>query len=231
MSRIAKENKIWFVAFGIVVAIILVFMGWQRLEAQGAPPPPMPPMPGGGPGGMPGAPSAMPMPGGAPAMPGVAAPSEMGASQPAVAASAPTPSAPVVSLSSVMPGAVKVQKTKNWDGRVTEMLRFKYQLTPGRVLTVHLPGAYKSQKMTKEAWSTLFQVFSMDYEAKQASRESLPEVSAEQMSALMATIGQGSSSSSALSPAAPAMSSARTGLPMMGGAGLPPMPMALPGMP
>ena len=125
-------------------------------------------------------------------------------------------------------------KIKNWDGMVTELLRFKYKTLDGKVITVHLPVVYKEEQKTKAAWDTLFRVFAMDYEAQldAMERENPPDVSA-YMGQLMAEIrGQVPGTGFDLAAVAPALRAqdyARSQLPAMG-MQLPPMPTALPGM-
>ena len=78
-----------------------------------------------------------------------------------------TTAGPTLQIGAVMPSGVKAMNIKNWDGTVTTVLRFKYKTIDNKVITVHLPGTYKTEKMTREAWDTLFQCFGMDLEAQQ----------------------------------------------------------------
>ncbi|HUV03920.1 MAG TPA: hypothetical protein VMX94_02305 [Armatimonadota bacterium] len=160
--------------------------------------------------------------------PGVAQPS------PAPGVAALTPSGePTLTLSSVLPKAVKVMKVKNWDGQVTELLRFKYKTMDNRVITAHLPGVYRKETMPRAAWDTLFQVFAMDREARLAviERNTPPDLSSymqEFMAEISGEVREGMFGSP--SPAAAALGYARSNLPSMG-VQLPPMPPALIGMP
>lgn len=153
MSRTVKRHRFWLIPVCIVVAGIMSLYGWQQLNAQ---------TPGGeirGESGLPtGAPGSVP-----PGAPGV--PGDPNAPAPAPMAP-PAPSAPTIELASVLPTGVKAMNIKNWDGQVTSILRFKYKILDDRVITVHLPALYKKEKMTRDAWDTLFQCFGMDVEAR-----------------------------------------------------------------
>ncbi|MGB9587702.1 MAG: hypothetical protein ACPL7O_05925 [Armatimonadota bacterium] len=204
MSRFLLSSKLWLVALAVFVAGAGSVFFWQQLHAQ--------------------SPGTMPSPTGV-TTPGAA---------PGVATSATTPqqstqsTEPTVPLRSVLPSGVKVMKVKNWDGHVTELLRFKYKTIDGRTITVHLPSSYKSQQMTKAGWDTLFQVFSMDKEAALEEREKKriqsipPELIAQYASELasaarnMANQLDQYAQSNTSNPAAGAMDLARSSLPSMG---------------
>lgn len=151
MARIVKKHKLWLIPVCLLVTVGVLLCGWQ-LYAQGMMPPPS----GGAaspiPPGMQGA-------GGVPADPGVAGTTS-------AAPAAIVPSEPTFELKSVLPTGVRVMSIKNWDGKIIQLLRFKYKLPDGRVITVHLPSIYKKEKnYTKAAWETCFQAYSMDREA------------------------------------------------------------------
>lgn len=222
MSRTVEKHKFVLIPICLLFAITGLFYGLRRLEAQ--PPPETPPMEA----GIPGAP-------GAPA-PGVAgAPGAPGAPAPAGDAAAPAPAAPsepTFGLSSVLPAGVKSMKIKNWDGTVTEFLRFKYRTMDGSVITVHLPAVYKKEKRTRASWDTLFRVFAMDEEARidAAERNRPPDVSAymnQFMAEFRGEVPEGTTE--AQHALGQAMDFARSNIPSMG-MELPPMPTALPGM-
>lgn len=151
MSRTVKRHRSWLIPVCIVVAGIMSLYGWQQLNAQ---PPAQPGVPGGPPlPGDPNAPTA-----------GAVAP--------------PPPPEPTIELNSVLPTGVKAMNIKNWDGQVTSILRFKYKTLDDRIITVHLPGSYKAEKMTRDGWDTLFQCFGMDVEAQMeaSNRNQLADV-------------------------------------------------------
>ena len=75
-------------------------------------------------------------------------------------------SGPIIEIAAVLPTGVTAMNIKNWDGTITTVLRFKYKTIDNKVITVHLPGTYRKEKMTREAWDTLFQCFGMDVEAQ-----------------------------------------------------------------
>lgn len=227
MAQAAKSKKVWLVALSIVAVGLGLFYGWQQTFAQGGNPPPPPEL---GP-----APQVAPSGGvmGPPKAPGL---------QDGTSSAPPTrtPSSErLCSLKSMLPSGVSVLKEKNWDGTVTELLRFKYKTMDGGTITVHLPAVYKKEKMTKAAWNTLFMVFGMDYERQlEALEKKLPTLTGD-MRDLMRLLNQLSTAvepafrpgiSSATSPLAPAMDYARSRLPSVGAGSLilPPM---LPGMP
>jgi len=203
-----EKHKLWLIPLCFLMAGIASICCWQQLQAQA--PMPTGPVPGvAGPPGTPGAP---------------------GAALTAVPA-APQPSEPTFGIGSVLPKAVKVMRIKNWDGQVTELLRFKYKTMDNRVITVHLPAVYKKEKMTRAGWDTLFCVFAMDQEAQidAIERNRPPDVSAymgEFMAEIRGEVPEGTYSS----PADKAAGIARSGLPSMG-MQLPPMPLPLIGMP
>lgn len=204
MSRAVKKHRFWLIPLCMLIAGIISFYGWQQLHAQDMAQPP-------GVAGVPGVPGA----------PGVVAPP-----------APPTPSEPTLALSSVLPGGAKTTKTKNWDGTVTEFVRFKYKTLDERTLTVVLPATYKKEKMSKAAWDTLFQVFAMDYEyqLEAIEKNSVPDVSAfigELMKEIQGQIPAGTFSSP--SPASQAMEFARRNLPSIYGGSIA-LPPLLPGM-
>lgn len=163
----------------------------------------------------------------APATPG--APGAPGAA-PTAAPMALQPGELTFSLSTVLPKAVKVMRIKNWDGQVTELLRFKYKTMDNKVITVHLPGVYRKEKMTKASWDTLFRVFAMDLEVELEAieRNRPPDMSA-YMAKFMAEVRGATPEGAYGNPAAGAMGYARSSLPSMG-VQLPPMPPPLIGM-
>ena len=97
-------------------------------------------------------------------------PGTVGAPGTPAAPAAAAPSGPTIAVSAVMPAGVKAMNVKNWDGTVTSILRFKYKTMDDKVITVHLPSSYKNEKMTREAWDTLFQCFGMDVEAQMEAK-------------------------------------------------------------
>jgi len=160
--------KIWVIAGCAILVGLAILIGWQHIYAQGPPQPVEEPPPG---AAQPGAPPPAPSPSPAPGAPSTGAPA---------ASTAPSsPPEPTFGLQSVASG-IKVMRIKNWDGTVTEMLRFKYRTMSGNVITVHLPAVYKSDKRTRAGWETLFMCYSMDYEAflDQLERNKPPDVSA-----------------------------------------------------
>ncbi|MHB0998657.1 MAG: hypothetical protein ACYC27_05370 [Armatimonadota bacterium] len=154
MSRILTPRRSGIIILCLILTGIGIFFGRQKLSAQSVPSPMMMP---GAPGGAGGAGAGLTMP---PGMPGMG-----GQSQTAAPAAPAAPTGPVFTISKIARG-IQAKTVKNWDGSKTKVLRFKYQLEPKRVITVHLPEALAKEKRTKEGWATLFQVFSMDYEAK-----------------------------------------------------------------
>jgi hypothetical protein len=147
MSKNSTQRIAAVISLCLIFAVIGVFFGLRQLNAQGA-----------SPGGM-----MMPM-----MMPGMGGMSGGSQSSSAVTESAPT--APLISITSVVRG-IQTKNTRNWDGTVTTMLRFKYQLSPKQTLTVYLPKALVIDekgavvKRTRNGWEALFQSFSMDKEA------------------------------------------------------------------
>jgi len=101
----------------------------------------------------------------------------------------PTPAEPVYDLKGVVASGIKAMNVKNWDGTVTDMLRFKYKSMSGRTMTIHLPGVYKDERRTRAGWNTLFTCYAMDYEAMldEIAKNKPPDVSAF-MSEFMAEI-------------------------------------------
>jgi hypothetical protein len=151
----------------------------------------------------------------------------------------------VLSLSGIVTGKIGMMNIKNWDGTVTQLLRFKYPLSKGRLITVQLPAAYKIEKRTKNSWETLFQVYAMDYESMldaKAAREQ--EMAMSDVGEALASIMGGSAPSGLSQLGQAAGMPSLTGAPpgsgglmlnglgstVPGGFSLPPMPMALPGM-
>jgi hypothetical protein len=205
MSWLSIKNKIWIVALALFVAGAGAVFFWQQLQAQ--------------------SPTASPSPGPATALSDVATPGTPPTTAPSPAAPPATvqSSEPTVPLRAVLPSNVKVLRIKNWDGRVIEMLRFKYKTLDGRVITVHLPASYKSQQMTKAGWDTLFQVFSMDKEAaleereKRQSQSISPELMAQFVNEARNAASQFTPpSEGTTNPASGALDFARTSLPSTG---------------
>ena len=235
MARTVKRHKLWLIPLSILIAAAALLYGWQQLQAQdmsAGPPGAMPgPMAGGpsaampGPSGIAGAPAAGGMP---------------GAATGAASSMAAAPSEPTFPISSVLPPKVKTMNIKNWDGTLTQLLRFKYKIADGRTVTVHLPVVYKEEKMTKAGWETLFQVFSMDQEARLDAIEKYNSVDVSAYADNVTAAIRGESPGNALggltsmnpsaAAGAAAMDVARTSLPSMG-MQLPPMPPPLIGMP
>ena len=165
MSAMMSKHKLWLIPICVVVIGAALFLCWQQLHAQNpmSPAPPAPAAPG-------------PTPAGTPAVP---------PSVPAAEPAPPPAEEPLLMLNAMVPGGIKVMRIKNWDGAVTEMLRFKYKTSSGFVSTVHLPGVYKSEKRTKAGWYTLFQVFAMDREAQiDAFEKVLPEMTRQMQQAM-----------------------------------------------
>ena len=211
MSRAVIKHKSWLIPLCLLAAAIASLYGWQQLQAQNV-------APGmeGAPPGVAGPPVAPPTPGAPGAVPAPVAP----------------PAEPTCTLSSVLPSGVRSMKIKNWDGTVTELLRFKYKTMDHRLITVHLPAIFKKEQKTKAGWDTLFQVFGMDYEARvdAIQRNQPPDLSAF-MGQLMAEI-QGQvplALPGGSSPAAQAMDYARSNLPSIYGGSVT-LPPLLPGM-
>jgi hypothetical protein len=153
---------------------------------------------------------------------------------PTTPAVATAPTSPAIAIGAVMPSGVKAMNIKNWDGTVTTILRFKYKTIDNKVITVHLPGAYKTQTMTREAWDTLFQCFGMDVEAQldiksQKQMEQLGDMIGQAvMQAMPQGDGSPSDSSMGYNPGMQAFDYAKAhGNTSMGAISLPPM---LPGM-
>lgn len=128
----------------------------------------------------------VPSPMGSTTMPGMGAPMMMGgmpgmmggSSQSGGGSAESAPTEPKVKFNSLVRGA-QTQNIKNWDGTITPMLRFKYKLSPSRVLTVHMPKSLMSQDRTKNGWEALFQSYDMTMEAKidAAIKDNPPAVS------------------------------------------------------
>ena len=159
--------------------------------------------------------------GGAPGIP---------AAQPGMAA-ALTATDPTMPLSAVMQNPT-ISKTKNWDGTVTEFMKFKYKNLDNRVLAVLLPATYKNEKMTRAGWDTLFQVFDMGYEYQLEAIENakVPDISAFQsqfMQEIRGMVPEGTYSNP--NPAAGAMESLKMSIPSLWG-GTIDLPPLLPGM-
>ena len=142
MSKRSTQRIAVVISLCSIFAVIGVFFGLRQLNAQGA-----------SPGGM-----MMPM------MPGMPGMTGMGGSQSSSPVTETAPTAPLVSINSVVRG-IQTKNIKNWDGTVTSMLRFKYQLSPKQTLTVYLPKSLTTEKRTKNGWEALFQAFAMDKEA------------------------------------------------------------------
>ncbi|MDI6828074.1 MAG: hypothetical protein QME62_06280 [Armatimonadota bacterium] len=214
LSKIGKHYFL-LIPLCLLLSGLGVFVYWQQTSAQNPPvetPPPNQAQ--SSVTGVPGDSSAQP----------VAAPS----------VPPPTPTEPVYDLKGVVASGIKVIKIKNWDGTITEMLRFKYKSMDGRIMTIHLPAVYKNEKRTRAGWNTLFTCYAMDYEAMldQIERNKPPDVSAF-MSQLMAEIsGQVPEGTFTKTPAGveEAMDMARTYLPSMG-IGEISLPPLSPGMP
>lgn len=204
MSRFLSQNRLWLIALAVFIAGAGSVFFWQQLQAQSPSPTPSP--------------TGVTTPG---ATPGAVAPAT-------TPEQAPQSTEPTVPLRAVLPSGVKVIKVKNWDGHVTELLRFKYKTIDGRTITVHLPSTYKSQQMTKTGWDTLFQVFSMDKEASLEEREKKqvqsisPELMAQYASELASAARNVANQldqyaqANTSNPAAGAMDFARSSLPSMG---------------
>lgn len=157
MSHVVKKHKFWLIPLCVLAAAAVFLYGWQQLNAQDMPQPPAP--------------------AGVAGSPGVAG-------APPASGTGPDPLSPSyepsLSLDSVVPTGIRVTKTKNWDGTVTEFLSFKYKTLDNRFMSVLLPATYKTEKRTRAAWDTLFQVFAMDYEyqLEAIEKERVPDVSA-----------------------------------------------------
>ncbi|MHB1458066.1 MAG: hypothetical protein ACYC0V_14245 [Armatimonadota bacterium] len=178
MSSKSTQRIAVVISLCLIFVVIGIFFAIRQLNAQGggapgagmmAPPAGVSMTPPGG-GGKAG-PSGMMMPpnmpgmsggGGMMGMPGM--PGMGGGSQSGTPAAESAPTGPMLTLSKVARG-IQTKSVKNWDGRVTPMLRFKYKLASKQVLTVHLPKAVAAEKHTKEGWEAVFQSFSMDKEA------------------------------------------------------------------
>lgn len=79
-----------------------------------------------------------------------------------------------LTLGTMITTSTKSVKVKIWDGSVLELIRFKYKTLDGRYITVDLPGAYRTEKMNKSAWDTLFANFAMDEELLIDKRDKNP---------------------------------------------------------
>lgn len=239
MSQAVRNHKVWLIPVCLAVAAVGLLYGWQQLHAQG-----MGPQGAGAP--VPADPYSTPGQYGAPGMPGAApmgAPGAVGMTGAGMAVAPVTvPSEPTIELKSMLPAGVKVIKVKNWDGSVTEFLRFKHKTLDRKVITVHLPATYKKEKMTRAGWDTAFQVYAMDCEARLDAREKNWGINPWQtgdgerlVAQFMSRVGAGVPSTfsagdyAQTNPAAAAADYARSSLPSMG-MQLPPMPPALPGM-
>lgn len=153
------------------------------------------------------------MPGMMPGMQGMGGASASGAG----AAADSGPKEPTVPFSAVVASGVRVQNVKNPGGKPSQFLRFKYRTLANQMVTVVMPAELKSQKLSRNGWNTLFQVFSMDYEAKMATiAKNLPDDAAS------------SGSTPGGMPGMPGMMPGMGGMPGMPGMGgmplLPPMP-------
>lgn len=137
MSRIMMGRKTWLIPLCILMAGMASLYGWQQLNAQDSAP---------GVAASAGTPDGTPAAGAAPG-----------------AAGAPGDAA--LTLNAVVPGNIKIMSIKNWDGKSTNLLRFKYRTLDKRVITVHLPASYKTDKKSRDGWDTLFQCYAMDVEA------------------------------------------------------------------
>ena len=159
MSSKSTQRIAAVISLCLIFAVIGVFFGLRQLNAQGTGgmnvPPGVSMMPPGGAGGGTGG---MMIPN----MPGMGG--GMGGSQSTSAVTESAPTAPVISLNKIARG-IQTKSVRNWDGRLTPMLRFKYQLASKRVLTVYLPKVLAAEKHTKAGWEAVFQSFSMDKEA------------------------------------------------------------------
>ncbi len=163
-----------------------------------------------------------PMPGQDPAAAGP------GGAAPAPAAPAPEPT---VAFSALFPnGGVKTINIKNWDGKITSMLGFKYKTMDNRVIKVQLPDVYRTQPLTRAAWDTLFQCYGMDIEAQLAEHESpIPEVAQEIVKKVLQQIQQQmpqvtDEGGASPNPASGAMDFAKQSMPQVtNGMALPPL--------
>jgi hypothetical protein len=132
----------------------------------------------------------------------------------------------------MLTGGVRTVTVKSWDGMVASFLKFAYKPTPGNVIHVQLPGEYKKQKFTKDGWTTLFQVYGMDQEAKiDAAERKQAERATEDVGKILGSIlGVAQRNMASLNSAIGVSSgmTTRSGLP-----GMPGMPgmSGLPGMP
>ena len=84
-----------------------------------------------------------------------------------------------VAIETVVSSPIKSEKVKNWDGTVTEFLRFKAKGPVNQTLTVHMPVEYKKKMLSKIGWRDLFLVYAMDEEARvdAAERDKIPDLS------------------------------------------------------
>jgi len=155
---------------------------------------------------------------------------------PAAAGAAPAaaPAAePQMAISAVIPAGAKTINIKNWDGKVTSMIGFKYKTLDDRVIRVQLPALYRTQQMTRAAWDTLFQCYGMDVEAELAAKEpKIPEMAADLVKKTIEQIQQqmprvtdeGEAESGSSNPAAGAFDFAKSSMPAVSnGMALPPL--------
>lgn len=204
MSRVVRKNKFWLIPVCVVIVGAASLYGLQQIHAQG------------------GGPAPMAMSAAQPGMPGA----------PAAAPALASPMIdPTMSLSAVMQNA-KSSKTRNWDGTVTEFLKFKYKTLDNRVLLVLLPATYRSEKMTRAGWDTLFQVFDMGYEYQLEAIEKarVPDISAfrnQLMQEISGAVPEGTYSNP--NAAQGALDAAKMMLPSLWG-GTVELPPLLPGM-
>ncbi len=197
MSHTVQRHRYWLVPVCIVLAGIVCLFGWQGLSAQ-TPVAPMDPAMGGTPG-------------------------VVGAPAPGAAPAAASPTAePTIAFRAVAPVGVKSANIKNWDGKITGFISFKYKTMDNRVIKVYLPAVYRTQTMTQSAWDTLFQCYGMDREAVIAQTEGeLPNITLtpEQINAAMNILPSEHMYGGAPSPASGAMDRARESLPSLWAAG------------
>lgn len=162
MSGKSTQRIAAVISLCLIFAIIGVFFGLRQLNAQAAAPGGADKMGAGTLKPPAGVSMAPPGGGGGMMIPGMGG--GMGGGQSASAVTETAPTGPMLTLNKIASG-IQTKNIKNWDGKFTPMLRFKYKLSSNRVLTVYLPRVIAAEKHTKQGWEAVFQTFAMDKEA------------------------------------------------------------------
>lgn len=204
MSRVVRKNKIWLIPLCVIIVGAASLYGWQQIHAQDNLGTPL----------------------------GTPIPQVVDQAAPAAAPAPAAPPEPTMPFSAVTQSSIKVSKTKNWDGTVTEFLKFKHKTLDKRALTVLLPAVYKNDKMTRAGWDTLFQVYDMGYEYQLEAIENarVPDLSGftnQLMQEIRGLVPEGTYANP--NPTEGAMESMKMNIPSLWG-GAVELPPLLPGM-